>query len=280
MPTITDLAIGVLRWIEYAGLIYVIGVFVVRRLAANSPSIAWARPPMALALAAALVGGFGVVMAEAFVAGHSLSGVIDVLFREPAGWVRIARVAAEGGALALCLLGRRMVAPAAIFAAAALAFAGHAAAQGQPAGPIFADAIHVLSAGVWAGGIMAMAAVRPPGGWSGADGRALLLRFGRVALIAFVLTAMTGVLAAASALSYFSDLWTTPYGLALSLKSAGVMVMVVLSTLAWRRGLGLVRFEAAVAILVLATTAVLAATPIPPARSDGFEPMGAANIRH
>ena len=91
---------------------------------------------------------------------------------------------------------------------------------------------------------------------------------------------MTGVLAAASALSYFSDLWTTPYGVALSLKSAGVLVMVVLSTLAWRRGVGLVRFEAAVAILVLAATAVLAATPIPPGRSDGFTPVGAANIRH
>ena len=71
-----------------------------------------------------------------------------------------------------------------------------------------------------------------------------------------------------------------PYGVALSLKSAGVLVMVVLSTLAWRRGVGLVRFEAAVAILVLAATAVLAATPIPPARSDGLTPVGAANIRH
>jgi putative copper export protein len=254
-------------------------VFVIRRLGAQTPRIAWARPPMELALGLALLGGFGVVVAEAFVAGHSLSGAASFLFRDAAGWVRVARVVAEGGALALCLLGRRMVAPAAIFAAAALAFAGHAAAQEQPAGPIFADAIHVLSAGVWAGGIMAMAAVRPPGGWGGAEGRALLLRFGRVALIAFALTAMTGVLAAASALSYFSDLWTTPYGVALSLKSTGVLVMVVLSTLAWRRGLGLVRFEAGVAILVLAATAVLAVTPIPPGRGDGFTPVGAAYTR-
>ncbi len=126
---------------------------------------------------------------------------------------------------------------------------------------------------------MAMAALRPPGGWSGEEGRALLVRFGRVALIAFAITAMTGVLAAASALSYFSDLWTTPYGLALSVKSAGVLVMVFLSTLAWRRGLGLVRYEAAVAILVLAATAVLAATPIPVGRSDGFTPVGAAYTR-
>jgi len=280
VPSATDLAIGALRWVEYAGLIYVIGVFVVRRLAGNAPRIAWARPPMERALAAALVGGLGVVVAEALVAGHSLSGVVTFLFGDAAGWVRIVRVAAEGLALALCLLGRRMVAPAAIFAAASLAFAGHAAAQGQPAGPIFADALHVLSAGVWAGGVMALATVRPPGGWNGEEGKALLSRFGRVALIAFAITAMTGVLAATSVLGSPSDLWTTPYGLVLSLKSAGVLVMVVLSTLAWRRGLGLVRFEAGVAILVLAATAVLAATPIPPATSDGTIYVGAANTRH
>ena len=279
MPSAADLAIGVLRWLEYAGLIYVIGAFAVRRLAANAPRIAWARPPMELALAVALVGGLGVVIAQAFVAGHSLFGAVTFLSGDAAGWVRVARVAAEGAALALCLLGRRMVAPAALFAAASLAFAGHAAAQGQPAGPIFADAVHVLSAGVWAGGIMALATVRPPGGWNGEEGTALLARFGRVALIAFAITAMTGVLAATSALGSPSDLWTTPYGLVLSLKSAGVVVMVVLSTLVWRRGLGLVRVEAGVAILVLAATAVLAATPISPTTSDRVIEVGAANTQ-
>jgi putative copper export protein len=234
---------------------------------------------MELALAAALVGGLGVVVGEALVAGHSLSGAVSLLSGDAAAWVRVARVAAEGGALALCLLGRRMVAPLAIFAAASLAFAGHAAAQPQPAGPIFADALHVLSAGVWAGGIMALATVRPPGAWNGEEGKALLARFGRVALIAFAITAMTGVLAATSAFGSPSDLWRTPYGLVLSLKSAGVVVMVVLSMLAWRRGLGLVRFEAGVAILVLAATAVLAATPIPPATIDGIQLFNVAS-RH
>jgi putative copper export protein len=270
MPSATDLAIGAMRWLEYAGLIYVIGVFVVRRLAAQSPRTPWARPPMELALGVALIGGLGVVVGESFVAGRSLTGAIGFLAGDPHGWVRVARVAAEGGALALCMLGRRMVAPVALFAAASLAFAGHAAAQQQPAGPIFADALHVLSAGVWAGGIMALATVHPPGGWHGQEGRSFLVRFGRVALIAFAITAMTGVLEAASAISSLSDLWTTPYGVVLSLKSAGVIVMVVLSALAWRRGLGLVRFEAAVAILVLAATAVLAATPIPPFTIDGI----------
>jgi putative copper export protein len=266
MPPPADVAVGVLRWLEYTGLIAVIGCFVVRRLAANSPRIEWARPPMQLALGAALVGGLGVIIAEAAGAGGSASGAIAYLVGGPAGWVRIARVAAEGGALALCVLGRRFVAPLVVFGAAALAFAGHAAAIVPPAGSIFADALHVLSAGVWAGGIIALATLRPPGGWRGEEGRALLLRFGRVALIAFAVTALTGVLDATSELREPADLWTTSYGLVLSAKSAGVLVMLVFSVAAWRRGFALVRLEGGLAILVLAATALLAAFPLPPAR--------------
>jgi len=269
-----------MRWVEYVGLISIVGIFVVRRLARNSPPMAWVRPPMEQALAVALLGGIGVVATEAFIAGPSLAGAAAFLVGGPAGWVRIARVVAEGVALLLCLRGRGMVAPVAFFAAGSLAFAGHAATQPQAAGPIFADALHVLSAGVWAGGIMALATVRPPGGWNGEEGRAMLVRFGRVALIAFAITAMTGVVAAASALSYLSDLWTTQYGIALSAKSAGVLVMVVLSTLAWRRGLGFVRFEAGVAVLVLAATAVLAVTPIPPTRGDAVPVSSPVSTDH
>ena len=269
MPLSAEVAVSVLRWLEYIGLIGVIGVFVVRRLAARTPRIEWARPPMQLPLCAALVGGLGVIGTEAYVAGGSLSGVIANLFGSPDGWVRVARVAAEAGALARCMQGRPAVAPLAIFAAAALAFASHAAALQPAAGPIFADVVHVLSAGMWAGGIMALGTLRPPGGWRGEEGRALLLRFGRVALIAFAITAMTGVLDATSELREPADLWTTSYGLVLSAKSAGVLVMLVLSALAWRQGFGPVRLEAGVAILVLAATAVLATYPLPPVRVPG-----------
>jgi len=269
MPTAADVAVGAFRWLEYVGLIGVIGVFVVRRLAANSPRIEWARPPMHLVLVAAFVGGLCLIAVESIRASGSVSGAVAFLVGGADGWVRLGRVTAEGGALVLCLMGRRLVAPLAVFAAAALALASHAVLVQPAAGPIFADALHVLSAGVWAGGIMVLATLRPPGGWIGEEGRALLWRFGRVALIAFAITAMTGVVAAASALSSVSDLWTTPYGVVLSVKSAGVLVMLVLSALAWRRGVGLVRFEAGVAILVLAATAVLTATPVPPARGEG-----------
>jgi len=265
-PSPTDIAAAALRWLEYLGLIWTIGIMVVRRLAAMPPPIKWARPSMQLALAAAFVGGLGVITIEAFDASGSLPGAITYLTGDAPGWVRTGRVAAEGAALIFCLRGVRFAAPLAIFAAAALALAGHSAGVRPAPGAIFIDALHVLSAGVWAGGIIALAALRPPGGWNGEEGRALLARFGRVALIAFAFTALSGVLLATNELTGIGDLWATSYGLVLSAKSAGVLAMFVLSALVWRRRLASVRVEAAVAVAVLAATALLAAYPLPPAR--------------
>ena len=219
-------------------------------------------------LAVALAGGLGVIVVEGLVVGGSPSGAISYLVGGPAGWVRIVRVVAEGAALFVCIRGLRMVAPLAIFATASLAFAGHAAAVQPAAGAIFTDAIHVLSAGVWAGGVVALATLKPPGGWRGEESRALLERFTRVAPLAFAMTALTGVVTATSQLNGISDLWTTPYGLILSVKSAGVLVMLVLSAVAFRRRLAFARVEAVVALAVLGATAVLAAYPLPPARSE------------
>jgi putative copper export protein len=86
---------------------------------------------------------------------------------------------------------------------------------------------------------------------------------------------MTGVLAAAPMLGSPSDLWTSTYGIVLSVKTAGVLVMVVLSGLAWRRGFALVRFEAALALVVLAATAVLAVSPVPQATNEGIVSVSA-----
>jgi putative copper export protein/methionine-rich copper-binding protein CopC len=265
-PTPGEIAAALLRWLEYLGLIATVGIMVVRRLAALPPRITWARPSVHVALAAAFVGGLGVVGVEALGVTGSVPGAIAYLVTDPPGLVRTGRVVAEGLALFFCLRGVPFVAPAAIFAAAALAFAGHAAGVRPAPGAVFTDALHVLSAGAWAGGIIAIALLRPPDGWNGDEGRALLARFGRVALIAFAITALTGVLRATEELTGIADLWATPYGLILAAKSAGVIAMLILSALVWRRRTTAVRVEAAVALVVVAATALLAAYPLPPAR--------------
>ena len=203
------------------------------------PQIAWVNPPMHIAFAAALAGGLGLLVAAP-------------------GWAVGVRVAAEGAALLLCVRGVPFVAPPAVFAAAALSVTGHASGPGA----MFADALHTLSAAMWAGGILALASLRPPDGWRSEEARSLLERFGRVALIAFGITALTGLLRATEQLHDLSDLWTTAYGVVLSLKVAGVFAMLSLS-LVWRRGRPVAGLEGGFAVLVVGATALLAAFPQP-----------------
>jgi putative copper resistance protein D len=206
---------------------------------------------MEVAFGAALVGGLAVVGGEALRAGAVPP------------WFAIARVAAEAAALVLCIRGIPFVAPAAVLAAVLLPLGGHAAGVQPPAGAELADVLHVVSAGLWAGGILALASLHPPGGWRSAEARLLLERFAGVALIAFAVTALTGVLRATEQLSTLSELWGTSYGIVLTLKSLGVIVMLALSSLAWRRGLPVARAEAVVAAIVVGLTALLAAYPLP-----------------
>jgi putative copper export protein len=250
VPTLADLAIAAWRWLEYAGLLGFIGVVVVRRLAGMPPALRWARVSMQPALAAAFTGGVGVLIGESLQSGHLVSEVI-------------VRVAAEGIALALCVYVHRLVVPPAIFAVLALPFASHAVVD-PSGGAIFIDAFHILSAGAWAGGILVLATVRPPDGWRGEEGGALLARFGPVAFLAFTATALSGALRAAEVLGSASYLFSTPYGLVLAAKTAGVLVMIAMSAVGWSRGWRFTRWEGVVVLFVLAATAVLAAFPVPP----------------
>lgn len=237
-------------------------MLVLKRLAFYPPRITWVNPPLRLALGLALVGGLGVVGAEAIRSQH---GIVTYLVGTPVGWVRVARVVAEAAALLLSTGQSRGTAAATVFAAGAIAFAGHASAVRLIPGGVFTDAVHVVSAGMWAGAILGLATLNPPGGWRSEAGLSLLERFGRVALLAFAVTALTGVIGAAQDLRGPTDLWSTSYGVVLSAKAIGVLAMVVVSGLVWARRLAFRRAEAVLALLVVAATAFLAAFPTPPA---------------
>ena len=195
---------------------------------------------MQLAFAAAFLGGLGL-----FIGDPTL----------PAG----VRVAAEGAAWLLCVRGTGLVAVPAVLAALVLPLSGRASG----AGAVSVDALHVLSAAMWGGGILALVTLQPPEGWQSREARVLIERFGRVAVIAFGITALTGFLRATEQLNEPSQLWTTDYGVVLGLKVAAVLVLIAVSA-AWRRGRAPAWTEAAVAVLILLLTALLAVIPLPP----------------
>lgn len=233
-----ELAAGAGHFLEYFGLLAAIGAFVVRRLGRFAPRIGWANPPMTAMLATALAGGV-------------------LLLAVSHTWLIAGRVGFEAVALVLCWRGVRFVAPPLVLAAVVLPLSGHAAAvQPSAAGAELNDAVHVLSAAMWAGGVIALASLRPPGGWRAPEARVLLERFGRVAVIAFVVTALTGLLSATEHLTALSELWTTPYGIWLAVKVFCVGVMLALSLL-WRAGPG-GRLEGIGAAAVVLATAALA----------------------
>ncbi len=272
-PQPADLAVAVARTLEDAALLAAIGGILLGYLASRKPPLAWARIPLRAMLAVALAAGLAVVVGEGLAAAPSpsTSAVLVYLTSSTPGLARVLRVAAEALAVLGATVWPRAVPVPLVGAILALAIAGHPAAV-QPAWfGISAEAIHLLSAGLWAGGILALATLRPPGGWRGREARCLLLRFARVAPPAFVATVAFGTVRGVQELEGFGDLVSSTYGQVLSLKVLGVLAMVPLSWLAWRRGSARPRLEAGLAVGVVAAAALLAAFPLPPARAGEAE---------
>ena len=263
-----DVLLALARAVEFGALMLAIGLLLLRRLASVRPRLHWVRGPLVGAVAVALVSGVAVVAGESAsaVGGLGPAGIADYLVGGEPGFARVLRVGLEVAALILALLGVRGVTILLLAAIAALAAAGHAAAL-RPAGPAIAiDAVHLTSAGLWAGGIMALAAIRAPGGWRSLEARVLLERFTPVALVAFSLTALTGLLQAVEELSSPLDLLHSTYGNVLAFKLVAIGAMLPLSLLAWRRLQPRPRLEAAIVLIVVSASALLAAFPLPPAR--------------
>jgi putative copper resistance protein D len=176
----------------------------------------------------------------------------------------------------------------AALAAALLGFAGHAAAVEPDTGRAMVnDAMHLLAAGVWIGGLWPLARLlgvtsKP----AGADARPYAVlatrRFSTCALVAMIVLALSGLVNAALYVGDVAGLVGTPYGRWLLVKLA---ILAPILALAWinRRTLPtlsgdgetvgqpamrrLARFltiEGSLALVLLAVVAVLVGTP--PAR--------------
>ena len=267
-PRSADLWISVARTIEDLALMLAVGLLLVGRLARRRPVLGWIRAPISATLAAAFVAGTTVVLSEAFVAaqGVSVGPALSYLTTGLPGLTRFARPALELLALALAVRGSRWTAGPVAGTILLLAGSGHAAAVSPREWSVTLEAAHVGAAALWAGGILALALQRPPGGWGGEQARMLLHRFTPVALGAFAVTAAAGVRRGVQEVGSLHELYASSYGDALVVKTLLVVLMVALSLLAWRRRFVRPRLESAVAIGIIAAAALLAAYPLPPAR--------------
>ena len=274
-PQPNDLVIAGIRALEYLALFTAIGMIVLLEVAGRVPPIEWVRTRLRtrlwVPLGVALAAGIAVVAGDAANAAGSLSApaFIAYLGNGLPGFARATHLTAEAVALlfAIGFFGPRVVLPSLVVALVALAASGHAAASQPWLLSVSVDGIHLLAAGAWVGGILGLATLRPPGGWRGDEGRKLLLRFSWVAVPAFAVTVVMGVVRATEELSKFSDLVSSAYGRVLDVKVLLIAAMLPLSIVAWRRRRPRPRAEASIAVAVIAATALLSSFPLPPARA-------------
>jgi copper transport protein len=242
-------------------------------------------PTLQLLVRGGLVGGATAAVAAILVqgpytAGVSMSRVFNTrLLQEtlstPFGAAMILRLAlyAALGVLVwrlpriLTELGTWLVPAGVVATAATIAAAGHAAASGTI--NLFVDALHALTAALWVGGLVALAALG-----RSIDPRALH-RFSTLAMASVLTLVATGTLNSLRHLTAVEQLWETRYGLTLAIKLtlvAGTLVVAAISRGRLRHhGVPLrsVRIEAALTIAVLAVTALLSMTAPPPQAATG-----------
>lgn len=239
----------------------------------------------------ALGSAVGVASIEAIDAsgGLTLSGFEDFLLTNAAGIARVGTVVAVAFALLHARHMRVVAAGWVAIAFLAIAVGGHANSADPRVAAVLTDWVHLLGASVWAGGIAQVA-------WAWAIGlravdrdvrrgvmRAVLDRFGRIALPAFVAVAVTGSTNALIQLGHPAALWETGYGRVLAVKIALVALIALASYVharrlrprllagpsqaearLERRHWRLLRAEPAVAVAVVGAAALLAAFPLPP----------------
>lgn len=211
----------------------------------------------------------------------------DVSLLLASSWGTAFKVAAGGAVLALVAMaaarsGRSWgwwgAAVAAVVLAVFPGLTGHASGGDVPTWlTLPSDALHVLAAGAWMGGLATVlwleGAWRREGALPSSLLPALVPRFSRVAQVAVATLILTGAVATWFQLPALTDLWTTPYGRTLSLKLALVAVVLALGGINWKRlsprldeadGPGAMRraatLELVLGTLVLLITAVLVRT--------------------
>jgi copper transport protein len=172
----------------------------------------------------------GCALAAAGAAGLAIRGTSGTRF-DLVEWILVG-VATTGAALSLRW--GRVASLAALVLVPLPTLAGHALDANQPWWSGLADAVHLLGASVWVGGLLALAVALPLAARTlepMARGRVLAGaagRFSTVALASVVAIGATGLARALRELSAVSQLWSTSYGRTLLVKTGLLACLVLL----------------------------------------------------
>ena len=283
------------KWIAYLALLFGVGVpiFAAAVLRESGPM----RPSVAVVLGALLVaGGLSLLALAIRLPLTSGDSVVDYLVGSRTGLLAIARslVMVAGGSVVLAVAragGRRPVILAAVTASVGISLhvaAGHAAASGSPV-PVVVQLVHVVAAGTWLSGVVALVvlATVPSELVAGPAPslRRIVPRFSAIGLAAIGLVSLTGL---ASEWTQIGGLPSDedPYGRALILKL--IVVVAALSVglfnyldggrdRGWLGGLRSRLFaEAGLGVAVLVVTALLSTTSPAAGRGTALQPVPSA----
>lgn len=277
----TSLFEAALRWLELAGLVVVTGAAGVALLVLSDPGAR--RRVMTvggIATAITLIAGLGLLFERA-----GVTHVSELVGATRWGRLWLAQMAVVI-VLGLVLLSSRnttrrqlvMAVPLVLALNTVHALAGHAPGTNSLLA-MGAATVHLLTAGIWVGGIVALLfAWRSGRGWY-ALARTSLMRFGRLASAGVALITVSGLYYASQEVASLDALITTLYGRTLLAKTGlflGAGALGLLTALVIRHPRDAPRLrdrlvaETAFGLLVLSAAGLLGATP--PARGPEFVP--------
>ena len=288
----SEVAAGVGRFAAFAGSLATAGAILVAGLASlERPVTRRAAAVAAVAATAAAVGVAVVLVAEtAQVTGRSLPDAVgltpDIVAETRTGLLQAVRlalvlIAAVAAGLAVIRSAALPVAGAAIMGVLGVtAAAGHAWTAPERWLAVTVDLVHLVAVAVWVGGFTTLLFVLGVT----ADRRSLGRRFSATALVAAAAAGATGIAAAAIQIRSVEALTATDYGRLVLVKVLGFAALVSFGWINRSRLVGLLdrttrplrsslRTEVAIAVAVLAATAVLVDQP--PARVQLSEPFTA-----
>jgi copper transport protein len=289
------------RWLELGGISLLLGVAVVwlavvPALRGRLPDDAWrqllsaARRRLPLLVAVGYVAAVLGKVGQLGVALAALAGDGSVPLGQAAGTVllgsrfgqlwllgmALAIVVALAGRAAIARSGRRW--HAAPFVAASLALvlvyaqSSHGSNQsGFDLGQVAFRIVHLVAAGVWVGGLTAMAAIFLRGALPGPATLAAFRLYGGLAVLSVGALAASGLVLAGASVGTPEELITTTYGWTLIAKVLAVAVVLVAglrnSRLAVPPRAGPLAFEVGAMLIVLWGAAALGATPPAPVQA-------------